>query len=90
MLATLVSATVENINNENWNETVQLSQQYKQTIELQVSPQRDFIASCVADDSMTVPDATSCLEAIRWLNRVAHHIARINYHLHEALLASGK
>jgi phosphate:Na+ symporter len=51
---------------------------------------RDKIATYVAEGRMTVPEATDCLEAIRWLNRVGHHIARINYHLYKALLASGK
>jgi phosphate:Na+ symporter len=90
MLATLVSNTIESLKKENWGDMVQLSRQPEQAISQQVGPQRDNIAACIADGRMTVPEATDCLEAIRWLNRVGHHVARINYHLHKSLLASGK
>ena len=90
MLVTLVHETLDNIKDENWGELVLKSRQTQQTIEQQADPQRDIIAAYVADGSMTVPAATDCLEAIRWLRRVSRHIARINYHLNKALLASGK
>ena len=90
MLATLVSNTIEGIKKDNWGEIVQLSRQTEQAITQQVGPQRDNIATCIADGRMTVSEATDCLEAIRWLNRVGYHVARIKYHLHKSLLASGK
>jgi phosphate uptake regulator len=52
-------------------------------------PTADLSAAGVANGSLSVPDATDCLAADRWLERIAHHIARINVHLHRALLASG-
>ncbi|MEN8207346.1 MAG: Na/Pi symporter [Pseudomonadota bacterium] len=90
MLATLISNTIAGINKGNWGDMVQLSRQAGQAIIQQVGPQRDNIAASIADGRMTVPEATDCLEAVRWLNRVSHHVARINYHLHRSLLASGK
>ncbi len=90
MLVTLAQETLENIKDENWGDLVLKSRRTEQDIVQQVDPLRDDIAACVADGSMTVPVATDCLEAIRWLERVSHHIARINHHLNRAMLASGK
>lgn len=90
MLVTLVHETTENINKENWDALVRLSRQGKGAIAQQVDPLRDRIAANIADGSMTVPVGTDCLEGIRWLDRVSHHIERINGYLHKALLASGK
>jgi len=90
MLVTLVRETIENINKENWDALVRLSRQSEEAIAQQVDPLRDRMASNIATGSMTVPAGTDCLEGVRWLERVSHHIARINGHLHNALLASGK
>ncbi len=90
MLLTLVHETIENIHNQNWDALVRLSRQSKDTIAQQVDPLRDRIAANIADGSMTVPVGTGCLEGIRWLDRVSHHIVRINGHFHKALMASGK
>ena len=90
MLVTLVRETTENIKRENWDALVRLSLQSEEAIAQQVDPLRDRTASNIADGSMTVPVGTDCLEGIRWLERVGHHIARINGHLLKALLASGK
>jgi phosphate:Na+ symporter len=55
-----------------------------------VEPMRDTIASSVVDGKIDVPEATDCLEALRWMERVSHHVARIALHLQQARLASGK
>lgn len=55
-----------------------------------VDPMRDNIASSVANGRLDVPAATDCLEAMRWLDRVCHHISRISLHIQQAVLASGK
>ena len=56
----------------------------------QVDPVRDIIATGVTYGRIDVPEATDCLEAVRWLDRVSHHVARISLHLQRALLSSGK
>jgi phosphate:Na+ symporter len=90
MLASLVSANLDSVAQADWAGIVQLSGQTDLAMAQRGDPQRDLIAASVVNGSMSVPDATDCLAAIRWLERVAHHIARIDYHLHNALLASGK
>ena len=84
MLVSLVRETTENINRENRDALVRLSLQREEAIVQQVDPLRDRMASNIAAGSMTVAAGTDCLEGIRWLERVGHHIARINGHLHKA------
>lgn len=90
LLAHMVHEVVETIGRENWDNIVRHSREAEQALSQQIDPLRDLIASRVADDSLNVPEATDCLEAIRWLHRVSHHVARINYHLENALMDSGK
>ena len=90
LLAHMVHEVIEDIGRENRENIVRHSQEAEQALSQQVDPLRDLIASRVADDSIDVPEATDCLEAIRWLHRVSHHVARINYHLENALLDTGK
>ena len=90
MVATLVNETLVCIKDEKWETIIQKSLNTGEMIATKAYPMRDHIATYVAEGRMTVPEATGCLEAIRWLNRVGHHIARINYHLYKALMASGK
>jgi phosphate:Na+ symporter len=56
----------------------------------QVDPMRDIIASSIANGRLDIPDATDCLEAVRWLDRVSHHVTRIALHIQKAVLTSGK
>ncbi len=46
--------------------------------------------SSIANGRLDIPDATDCLEAIRWLDRVSYHVNRIALHIQQAVLASGK
>ena len=74
----------------NWGDIAVRSRQVELDITEQVDPMRDIIASSVANGRLDVPAATDCLEAIRWLDRVSHHISRISLHIQQAVLASGK
>jgi phosphate:Na+ symporter len=66
------------------------SRQVELDITEQVDPMRDIIASSVANGRLDVPAVTVCLEAIRWLVRVSHHISRNSLHIQQAVLACGK
>jgi len=56
----------------------------------EVEPLRSTIVEKTARDTLDVDNATHCLEAIRWLERVSQHIARISFHFEQAILAAGK
>jgi phosphate:Na+ symporter len=47
----------------------------------QMEPIRNNIMTDTALAELTIPQATSNMEAIRWLQRVFNHITRISYHL---------
>ncbi len=55
-----------------------------------VDKERDIITSLMANDTISIPDGTKNLEALRWLQRSSAHIARIVYHLEQAVLSAGK
>lgn len=85
-----ISGTRESIKTESWKEMVIRSRRARLNISERVDPIRDIIASSVANGRFDIPQATDCLEAIRWMDRVSHHIARIGLHIQQAILASGK
>ena len=66
------------------------SRQVELDISEQIDPMRDIVASSIANGRLDIPDATDCLEAIRWLDRVSHHVNRIALHIQKAVLASVK
>ena len=89
-LVSVIIETQARMISGDWKDIVECSRQLELDISEQVEPMRDIIASSVASGRLGIPAATDCLEAIRWLDRVSHHIARISLHLQQAVLASGK
>jgi len=89
-LISAIEDVLDKIMLANWGDIAVRSRLVKLDITEQVDPMRDIIASSVANGRLDVPAATDCLEAIRWLDRVSHHISRISLHIQQAVLASGK
>ncbi|MEA3491922.1 MAG: Na/Pi symporter [Campylobacterota bacterium] len=54
------------------------------------TPYRDRVVEEMAKDEISIPRGTSKLEAVRWLDRVSHHIARITDHMEEVVLCTAK
>jgi phosphate:Na+ symporter len=61
----------------------------KQVIEF-MKYYRDMILEEMAKDEINIPTGTKKLEAIRWLARVNHHIARITYYMEQVILETAK
>ena len=76
--------------NNNWAEVVKKSELLTTTINTMEQNFREEIANKIASGELDVPQGSDRLEAIRWLCRVSHHIYRINYYLHNAILTLGK
>jgi len=72
---------IENIEQENWQEAFKISRTTRINLAKQTEPVRHSIMTNIAQGNLTVPQANQSLEAIRWLQRVVNHIARISYHL---------
>lgn len=89
-LLSAIADIEQKITTSDWDHIVVRSRQAEMDVTEQVDPVRDIIASSVAYGRIDVPEATDCLEAVRWLDRVSHHVARISLHLQRAVLSSGK
>ncbi len=89
-LLEVIDSLLQDMVTGNWDEIVVRSREVGGYINESVEPMRDTIASSVVDGKIDVPEATDCLEALRWIERVSHHVARIALHLQQARLASGK
>ena len=74
---------------QNWAKAKHAAQQVAVAVQDSVSSIRQGVVTKIAEDTLTIPDGTAELEAIRWLKRVSHHISRILYHLNEAVLEAG-
>jgi len=61
----------------------------KQVIEF-MKHYRDMIVEKMVKSEINVPTGTKKLEAIRWLARVNHHIARITYYMEQTILEIAK
>ncbi len=89
-LLSAVGDVLEALKVEGWQASEKRALAVAQVIREQVEPIRNIISKNQASGKVTADRATNCLEAVRWLDRVAHHIARISRHLRQAMLASGK
>ncbi len=59
-------------------------------IQASVAPFRESVTADMASHALSFEAGTERLEAIRWLERVTHHLARITLHLERAADASGR
>lgn len=90
LLTTSISEIMAHINNNRWTQAARHAKQTAETIGKQIHPLRDIIMASIASGEIDAQTGTSCLEAIRWLQRVSKHVARINGHFSDAVLAAGK
>jgi phosphate:Na+ symporter len=72
---------ISHIKEEQWEEAFKIARATRINLSKQMEPIRNNIMTNIALGELTVPQATSNMEAIRWLQRVFNHIARISYHL---------
>jgi len=82
--------TLDCIQSNRWDKADHLASQTSTYIHRKVRPYRQATLAQVASGAFDVATATSRLEAIRWLRRVSKHLARINQHMHQAMVAIGQ
>ena len=73
-----------------WFKAKESSKKVASTIHKKMHNYRKETANKIARGEIDVPEGSDRLEAIRWLRRVSIHIHRINHHLNNALISSGK
>lgn len=69
----------------NWHLSQQSSQQFYSVMDSQAEALRSAIMAEVATGEIDVPEGTARLEGVRWLRRVAAHIAKIHDYLHRLM-----
>jgi phosphate:Na+ symporter len=74
----------------NWRHAWQHAEKTADTILAQRQSLRARIVSDTALDQLTIPESTERLQALRWMVRVSHHLARITHYLERATNAAGK
>jgi phosphate:Na+ symporter len=63
-----------------WLESPPIVKQVSEQINEQVEPYRQMVMTKIAQGKQDIPSATSCLEAIRWLERVSDHLEHLVWH----------
>ncbi len=73
-----------------WLEVSQQALSIADEIRDNTSPARAAVMANIGSGEISVADGTARLEAIRWLQRVSHHIAKICGHIAESYAASAR
>ncbi|NNF97551.1 MAG: Na/Pi cotransporter family protein, partial [Halobacteria archaeon] len=89
-LVETINAIFNDIETKSWTEATQRAAKTAAYIHDQVEPLRESILAKIASNEIDVRQGRGRLEAIRWLERVSKHVARIMQHYSEAVLAAGK
>lgn len=71
-----------------WEEALSLAERLSDDLHAKVGPLRKEIVDAIAIGALEVPEADRRLAAIRWMDRVSGHQARIVHHYRSAILAS--
>lgn len=73
-----------------WSEASRIAENTYQDISLQIDELREGVMSRIGSGEINVHTGTSRLEAIRWLERVSRHIARITRHYEKLITSVGQ
>lgn len=89
-LALTVSETINDLNQQKWHQAQQRTEKMVEAIQTMVSPCRREVMIKIASGELTVSQGTVSLDAIRWLQRVSQHIAKLTEHLEAAIIATAE
>jgi phosphate:Na+ symporter len=89
LLIETINGVFNDMETNRWTEAAERADKTASYIHDQVEPLREKIMAKIASHEIDVPEGTAQLEAIRWLERVSKHVARILRHHGQAVLATG-
>lgn len=81
---------IDAISDKNFSKARKAGQENEASIQQAAAPYREKVTEMMAKDRISIHDGTTKLEAIRWLVRVSHHIARITFHMEKTILYTAK
>ena len=74
---------------ENWEQTVVLSQKLKKFVDQDAEAFRHQMVELMGQGDINADQCRDALEAIRWMQRVSHHLSRLSHHLQQMQIRSG-
>lgn len=89
LMKSSVALILEQIVNHRWQAAIHQADQLALEMYKRVEPLRIKLMAETATGDMNIAQVTARLEAIRWLDRVSKHLARICHHYGQAIMAAG-
>jgi phosphate:Na+ symporter len=90
MMHDCISQILHDIDAHQFDAAIQCTADLQQHMQDQRPPYRANIMEQIASGDLDAPEGARRLEAIRWLDRVSHHLARIMYYLQITQGENGK
>lgn len=90
IILTTIARMIESLSKDDWAATAHEAEQMYQHLRERESAYRQGVISQMGSGDIDIPIGTRQLQAIRWLRRVSHHIARVSSYVSQSLLAAGK
>jgi len=85
-----IAGMIGSIGNNDWVGTAKQADHAYAHLRNRESAYRQVVISRMGSGEIDIPTGTRQLQAIRWLRRVSHHIARVSDYVSQSLLAAGK
>lgn len=85
-----VNQILDAINGQQWQQAIHEADQLALEMHKGVEPLREQLMQQAAYGRIDIPHVTARLEAVRWLERVSKHVARICHHYSQVIEAAGK
>lgn len=81
MMRDCISQILHDMDNQQYDTAMQCTANLQHHMQDKRRPYRASIMEQIASGELDAPEGTRRLEAIRWLDRVSHHLARIMHYL---------
>ena len=79
-LSLLLISIKTKVEHEQWRSVYKAAKTGRINLKKQLVPIRNRVMTQIAQGTLTVPQANDAMEAMRWLQRIFNHIARVAYH----------
>lgn len=73
-----------------WRQALNISQQLSEFVNQDAETFRHEMVEKIGRGDINADQCWDSLEAIRWMQRVSHHLARLSFHIQKMLVNSGK
>lgn len=89
-LCEAIAFQLKSLEKQTYHEATIYGEKRAKKIQKFVSHTRDSLTALMADDTVSIIEGGSALEALKWLNRTSSHVARISKHMEAAFARAGE